>query len=1018
MNSEDLRDTMVKTVLGTYTSGAIDSVMAWLMSWLLPSYWPERPLLPRVRFLLLVILVAVLSAQNTPAPGSSKPAPAFETDVLPILQANTCLNCHGQSLKLKNLNLSTYEGVMKGSESGPILTPGRPSDSALLKLTTVGKMPPTGKKLGESDLDVLRTWIESGARSEVNPDGLAKAKRTQHDVIPVMLLHCTICHGLHKQEGGLDLRTPESILKGGKSGPAIVPGKPDASLLVKRLRAAEMPPKRLLSDARVKPLTKGELEKIESWIAQGAPQVPDAPDVAGTPADELVSAKDRQFWAFQPPRKVAPPHIKEPRRVRGPIDAFLLEKLEAKGLGFSPEASAQVLIRRAYFDLTGLPPEPDAVKAFVNDKDPRAYEKLIDSLLASPRYGERWGRYWLDAAGYADSEGGKMTSDDPRPLAWRYRDYVIRAFNGDKPYDRFLLEQIAGDELADYRRAPVITSELMDNLIATGFLRMAPDSTNEGAVNYVDDRVDVIADEMDILTSTVMGLTLRCARCHSHKYDPLPQRDYYRLMAVFQGAYDPHEWIAPLHMANAPGRLLPYVPPNATPFALAEASQEREERNRKVEEQIKQAKNELTEAAEPVRKRLIEERLKVFPPALQIDLRTLAATKADQRTAVQKYLAEKFETAITVSPAELKAADKAYREAAAALERKIAVLRSTIVPESKIRALWDTGHASPAYIMIRGQAMDLGEPVQPGVPSVLSVGIEPYHIVPPWPGAPSTGRRLALARWLIQPNHPLTARVIVNRVWAEHFGQGIVKSVGNFGHAGTQPTQPELLDWLATEFVRQGWSMKWLHRAIMTSSAYRQVSTVTPALEKVDSDNRLLSRMPMTRLDAEALADTLFFVAGLLDLEQFGPPAPVYAHDDGLVEPIELRKGFRRGIYLDQRRSEIPTLWDSFDFPQLAPACLERNKSNVSTQALTMMNDPAVRRSAAAFAGRVLRESGPSNRERVDRAYWIAASRPPEAEEMKASLEMLERGGTGMEQEALVAFCHTLLNSAAFLYVD
>src|SRR6185503_7035496 len=276
-----------------------------------------------------------------------------------------------------------------------------------------------------------------------------------------------------------------------------------------------------------------EIEKVTRWIAAGAPPSDIQPDVADGKPDPLVSDKDRQWWAFQTPKRPAVPQVKHGDRVRNPIDAFLLAKLEEKGLNYSPETDKLILMRRAYFDLTGLPPEPADVQAYVADKDPQAYEKMIDRLLASPRYGERWGRYWLDVAGYADSEGGKLTDDVPRPVAFRYRDYVIRSFNDDKPYDRFLLEQIAGDELDDYRKAPVITQQLMDNLIATGFLRMGPDSTSEREVNFVEDRLDVIGDEMDILGAGVLGLTIKCAKCHSHKYDPIPQRDYYRMLAVF-----------------------------------------------------------------------------------------------------------------------------------------------------------------------------------------------------------------------------------------------------------------------------------------------------------------------------------------------------------------------------------------------------------------------------------------------------------------------------------------------------
>ena len=325
---------------------------------------------------------------------------------------------------------------------------------------------------------------------------------------------------------------------------------------------------------------------------------------------------------------------------------------------FSPEADRSTLIRRASFDLTGLPPEPADVKTFLADKDPQAYEKLIDKLLASPRYGERWGRYWLDLAGYADSEGGKLSADLARPFAFRYRDYVIRAFNSDKRYNRFLMEQLAGDELADYEKAPVVTQEIMDNLIATGFLRMAPDSTTEREVNFVDDRVDVIADEIETVTSSVMGITLKCARCHDHKYDPLPQRDYYRFKAIFQGAYDEHDWVAPLTLEKYglyfPGRYLPYVTPGATPVQLLEEERHRELVNKEIGIQIKELKTAFDKKTEDLKKKIIEQRLQAQPKDLQDDLKNLVATPAGKRDEVQKYLAQKFAAVLKVEPAELR----------------------------------------------------------------------------------------------------------------------------------------------------------------------------------------------------------------------------------------------------------------------------------------------------------------------------------------------------------------------------
>jgi hypothetical protein len=846
-------------------------------------------------------------------------------------------------------------------------------------------------------------------------------------VIPILYTRCTACHGLRKQEAGLDLRTKSSMLKGGKSGPAIVLGKPEESLLIKRINAGEMPPKQKLIVVGVKPITPAETEKVARWIRQGGPEVELPAPVAGTPNDPLVTDKDRQFWAFQKPVRPTPPQVKHQDRVRNPIDAFVLSKLEAKGLSLSPEADRITLIRRATFDLTGLPPDPDEVKEFVASKDPLAYEKLIDRLLASPRYGERWGRYWLDLAGYADSEGGKLDADLPRPFAFRYRDYVIRSLNSDKPYDRFLTEQIAGDELADYEHASTVTQELMDNLIATGFLRMAPDSTTEREVNFVDDRVDVIADEIETVSSSVMGLTMKCARCHTHKYDPLPQRDYYRFKAVFKGALDEHDWVAPLTADNKyglyfPGKYLPYVTPGATPMQLLEEQRQTEFVNKNLEVDIKAVQSAWDEKLKNLKNKIIEQRIAAEPKDLQDDLRKLAATPPESRDEIQKYLAQKFELLFKVDKAELKH-DPSVAKESEEVEKKIKLLEYKMIPEPKIRALWDRGTPSPTYLLRRGVATSFGPYVEPGPPAVLMNAKLTYQPTPPWPGSEKTGRRLALAKWLTNPEHPLTSRVMVNRIWKLHFGTGIVRSVGNFGKVGIPPANQELLDWLSTEFIAQGWSMKQMHRLMMTSSTYRQSSTVTEEAQREDGDNTLLSHMPLRRMEGEVLNDTLVYVAGRLDETRFGVPEPVLVRDDGLVTPIETEKGWRRSIYTRQRRSEIPTILDNFDLPPMSPNCIERTESTVSLQALYLSNNGMVKQLANAAAQRVAREAGPDPAKQIDQLYWLALSRPPTPEEAKASLAALvklkqvEPKDAG-ELAALTKLCHTVFNSAAFIYID
>ena len=938
--------------------------------------------------------------------------PEFDSDLLPVLQAN-CTQCHGPKIRTKDLNLSSYEGLIKGSESGPIVVPGKPDESRLYQVVHEGKMPIGKAKLSDKDIAAIRTWIEAGAHSS----GRAKKQEalTQHDIVPIMLLRCTVCHGLRRQEGGLDLRSRASMLKGGKSGAAIVPGNPSASLVVKKIEAGDMPPKKGLLDAGVKPVTSGELGKITRWIADGAPEVDIKPDVATAEPDPLVSDKDRQFWSFQTPRAAKVPKVVHADRIRNPVDAFLLQKLEQKGLTFSPEADRLTLIRRAYFDLTGVPPEPAEVQAFLSDSDPRAYEKLIDRLLASPRYGERWGRMWLDLAGYADSTGGKLSADTMRPFAWRYRDYVIRAFNSDKPYDRFLLEQIAGDELVDYEKAPVVTPEMMDNLIATGFLRMGPDSTNEREVNFVDDRLDVIADEIDVLGSAVMGLTIKCARCHSHKYDPIPQRDYYRLADVFKGAYDEHDWVPPLaaekYGRTFSGRYLPYVTPLATPFEIMQEERARELKAAEIRTRTAALQAALKEKTAEAEKRVFEKRLLELPKELHEDIRKMFTTPAEQRTEAQKELASKYEERLRVNPRQLRRIDTEYGKEADETDRQVKALEATLMPEPKIHALWDRGEPSPTYLLRRGSPTDFGQLVGPGVPSVLTDGKTSFNVKPPWPGTSKTGRRLAFAQWLVRPEQPLTARVMVNRIWKGHFGSGLVRTLGNFGKAGEMPSHPELLDWLAVEFTRQGWSMKTMHRMMMTSSAYRQSSNVTTKHKESDPANTLLSRMPLRRMDAEGLNDSLLLVAARLDETRFGIPAPVQVRPDGLVTPIANEKGWRRSIYVQQRRSNLPTILESFDFPAMTPNCVDRVDSTVATQALHLMNNGLLDELAYSLAKRVTTEAGSDPNKQVEKLYWIALSRPPTEEERKLSVEALTR-------LPLARLCHTMMNSAAFLYID
>jgi cytochrome c553 len=860
------------------------------------------------------------------------------------------------------------------------------------------------------------------------------AALTQHDVLPILLRHCSACHGARQQEGNLDLRTKVSMLRGGKSGAAFVTGQPLESRIVQRLQSGECPPSKRLVEASVKPVGAADLAKIIEWIAAGAPEAADEPDIAGTPQDPLVHEADRQFWSFRPLRPVSVPSVNPQAPVRNPVDLFVLSKLEERGLSFAPEASKNELLRRVCFDLTGLPPTPEQTLAFLAEAGPQAYENLVDRLLASPRYGERWGRYWLDVAGYSDVEG-RREQHLPRPFAYRYRDYVIESFNADKPYDRFLLEQLAGDELADYETAPAITKELYDNLVATAFLRMGPDPTWANITGFVPDRLEVVADAMDVFGSGVLGLTLKCARCHDHKFDPIPQRDYYRLIDLFKGAYDEYDWLKPDHRAYGGAVNSGKLDERSLSFVLPEERKAWSEHNERVQRQIDTKAAELKNAESRLREKYRAAQLAGLPESVRAEVERMLATPAARRTPEQVQLAERYEKKLTPDSNELKKFDPEFKKSA----EELAALSNQKWPEPRISALWDRGEPSATYLYRRGEPERAGILVKAGVLAVLMDERIPFDVRAPWPGARKTGRRLALGRWLTHPQHPLTSRVMVNRVWQHHFGQGLVRSPGNFGKTGSPPTHPELLDWLAQEFVRQGWRLKSLHRLIVTSRAYRQSSRLSSKQLAIDPENALVSRMPLRRLDAEAVWDSLVVVAGSLVETCFGPPVPAQARGDGVVVPGKTGGGWRRSIYAQQLRKDIPTVMEVFDLPIMNPNCLERSQSIVAAQALHLRNDRVVRELAERFAERVVREAGTDLARQIQRAYLIALTRIPSVSEEAASAELIRKiseAQTGLESapgetpadaqgrftlennQALATLCHALMNSAEFLHVD
>jgi mono/diheme cytochrome c family protein len=876
----------------------------------------------------------------------------------------------------------------------------------------------------------------------------------ERDVLPILSANCSKCHGAGKIEAGLDLRTLRGMLEGGDNGAVLVRGDASRSLLFQKVSKGEMPPgKAKLSEAQVR--------LVRDWINAGAPSA------QSSGASSAESQRDRH-WAFRPLAHPRIPHVRHGQQVRTPVDAFLLVKLEAKGLTLSPDAPRGTLLRRAYFDLLGLPPSPEELDAFLADERPDVYERLLDRLLASPHFGQRWGRHWLDVAGYTDTVGFDQDTQTiiQSEGKWRYRDYVIAAFNDDVPYDRFVTEQLAGDELVDWRRAPRFTPEIRRLLTATGYLRTARDQTHEPESNVAPNHFNVLHDTLAIVGSGLLGLTLQCAQCHSHKFDPIPQRDYYQLMALFTAAYNPRDW-RPVY---------PWKPeikdrglPDASPAELAEL----ERHNRDVERQLAELKKRLARLRESYERRLREARLQKLPEPIRADTQAAVDTEAEKRSEVQKYLAAKFEALLKVAPAEVTAALSPADEAEAdRLNAQITAVSATRRGFEKIQALYDVGTPPATYLLKRGNHETPGEEVRPGFLSALG---EPDQVSLAFASSPAgntSGRRLALARWLTEPGSrasALLARVMVNRLWQHLFGKGLVPTAENFGRSGEPPTHPELLEWLSGEFVHRGWRVKPLLRLMMTSAAYRQSSlpeegkgfrvqgsesqilnpeprTLNPFPEPrtlnplaADPDNRLLSRMRLRRLEAEAIRDAILSVSGQLDLTMGGPPVLVRSRPDGLVEIDDKASPAaraRRSVYLLCRRSYNLSLMTVFDQPLVAHNCPKRDVSAVPLQSLSMLNDAFVAEQARHFADRVARapqvralaEPVAHEEAAIRTAFRLALGRDPTAAEKDICTRLLKRqaaayreAGQSAEQaqrHALVSLCHTLLNTSEFLYVE
>lgn len=749
----------------------------------------------------------------------------------------------------------------------------------------------------------------------------------ERDIRPIFRAHCYDCHGATDEvEGSLDLRLVRFMQTGGDSGAAIEPGHPEESLLLQRIRSGEMPP----GDAKV---SEAEIALLEKWIAAGAPTARPEPDSIG-PGLQILP-EERAWWAFQPIERLDVPELPEDARVRTPVDAFLLSAMP-EGLKFSPDADRRTQMLRVSFDLTGLPPAPERMRQFLADESPDAYERFVDELLDSPHYGERWARHWLDAAGYADSEGG-AEADAIRSWAWQYRDYVIRSLNANKPFDRFLHEQLAGDELA----GPIagdLAPEQIEALTATGFLRMAADGTGSGA-DSEETRNQVVADTLQIVGSSLLGLSVACAQCHDHRYDPISHTDYFALRAVFEPSLDWKQWKTP------PRRL------------VSLATQSEREQAAQIEAEAQAADQEKAENQKRYLAAALDKELQKYEEPLRSQLRTAYETSGKDRTTEQQALLEKHPS-VNVTPGVLYQYDQAAADDLKAYDGRIAEIRARKPAERFLRALVEpAGHTPETRLFHRGDFRQPKQVVEPAPLSVLTPEDRYVRFASDDPSLPTTGRRLAFARWLTGADNPLTARVLVNRVWLHHFGRGLVETPADFGRLGARPSHPKLLDWLAREFASSGWDLKQLHRTIVLSTAYRQSSRRDPEMSAIDADNRYYWRRDVLRLDAEVLRDRALAVTGELDPAPYGPPAAVAVDESG--QAIVEGPNVRRSLYVQQRRSQPVAILEAFDAPVMRVNCERRPSSTVATQSLMLMNGRFALDRSLALARRALRAEPP-----------------------------------------------------------
>ncbi len=1046
-------------------------------------------------------------------------APDFARDVRPILE-RACASCHNDTLPQGGLSLDSREAALRGGVSGPALRPGDGAGSLLVRRSSasgpLARMPVGLPPLSDTEVATLRAWIDAGATWATAPDYV-------REIRPLFEARCVRCHGPSLQQSQLRLDSRSAALKGGLSGAVIVPGKSHESLLVQRLLGRLSP--RMPFEGP--PLAPDEITRVRAWIDAGAPG----------PADPSVA--ERRHWAYVKPGKVEPPRVKNEGWVRNPVDRYVSARLESEALRPSPEADRATLIRRVSLDLVGLPPTPAEVQAFVADKRADAYERLVDKLLASPHYGERWARPWLDLARYADTNGYEK---DRRRAAWKWRDWVIAALNADMPFRQFTIEQLAGD---------MLEKPTTEQLIATGFHRNTL-LNQEGGIDVEEQRFETLVDRVNTTAAVWLGTTLGCAQCHNHKFDPFAQKDYYRMLAFFDnGEYRVEglgprvmdKWIAepelelptpeqaarqaaldaeigeiqkrieasgpefqaalaawederrgpapawtvlrPLRVAAENGTTLSieadssvlasgerpdrdtYTVAFGTPpgeltglrlEALAEGSQAPvgrasggefvlsgislalEQEGRSMAEPLVRAEGDVLDPSWPaqdvldgdpatgwsVSEQIDRPHAAVFAPAapLRVPESSQLVVRIEQASRRKQQTLRRVRLSATSAPrpfgglalpAPLQAAldaprdarteeqqrqlEEHYRAIAPSLDKDRRRLRAAKKERADLGILTAmilrerAGFDRPRTpLRIRGSFVSPGETVYAGVPASL-------HPLPE--DAPTN--RLGLARWLASDENPLTPRVVVNRAWEAFFGRGLVLTSEDFGSQGERPSQPELVDWLAVEFQRQGTRMKALHRTIVTSATYRQTSSIAKELLERDPHNRLLARGPRQRLEAETLRDVALAVGGRLGAKVGGPsvfpdqPEGIWdnPYSDDKWTTSEGEDRYRRSLYTFIRRTAPYPMLTTFDAPSREFCSLRRVRTNTPLQALATLNDPAFFAAARGLAARLEREAGASQEQRADHAFVICTSRRPRAEERRRLLsfyaEQLER---------------------------